>query len=248
MSASTAMPSAMPMPPRLMIVAGTPSAHIAPNVSSSTTGSVSERDQRAAPVQQEQQDHQHDDADLLAERAQQRVAHARRQIRAVVGRDDVDVGGDAGVEPLGIGRSVRQLARLARDRALDLVDERRDVGVAPGDDDPAHRAHAAQVGEARLHVLVLAHERDVASADGGLRRRRAADDRQRLEIAIERHVRRHAVPGAREDAARNAATHVGEGQAALAQLARLDVDAHLAADRRRPTRPRRRPGSRRARA
>ena len=73
MSASTAIPSAIPIPPRLMMVAGTPRIHMAPNVSSRTTGSVSEGDHRAAHREQEQQETEDHHADLLGERAQERV-------------------------------------------------------------------------------------------------------------------------------------------------------------------------------
>ena len=60
-SASTAMPSAMAIPPRLMTVTGTPNSLSAANVRSTMSGSVHHRDQRARRVQQEQEDHEGDD-------------------------------------------------------------------------------------------------------------------------------------------------------------------------------------------
>ena len=124
----------------------------------------------------------------------------------------------------GSAAPVRQLPALARDGLLDRRDQRGDVGVAPGDHDAAHGAHAAEIGEAGLHVLGEANERDVADAHRG-RSGGALAHRQRLELG-ERGLG-HAVDR-RRTAARKRGAHVGEGQAPLAQLARLDVDAHLA--------------------
>src|SRR4029077_9885726 len=82
-----------------------------------------ERDQRASHRQQEDQDDQDDHHDLLGEGAEQRVAHAGGEIGPVVGGGDVDDGGGAGVEPLAVGGAMGELAALAGDGALDLLDQ-----------------------------------------------------------------------------------------------------------------------------
>ena len=65
MSASTAMPSAIPIPPRLMIVAGAPATHIAANASSKTSGKRQQGDEGAPAVQEKEQRDDDDDRHLL---------------------------------------------------------------------------------------------------------------------------------------------------------------------------------------
>ena len=88
-SASTAMPSAIAIPPRLMTVAGTPNSRNAANVSSTMNGSVTIGNQRACRMQQEQQDHEGDHHDLLGHRAHQRVLDPAGQLGAIVEHVDL---------------------------------------------------------------------------------------------------------------------------------------------------------------
>ena len=88
-------------------------------------------------------------ADLLGQRAQQRVLDSIGQVQSAVDRDDLDV-----------AREV--LLRLFQ-RALDRLDDRPRICVALGDDDsPADLRVTAQVGDADRHVRGERRVGDVA--------------------------------------------------------------------------------------
>ena len=78
-SASTVAPIAIAMPPRLMIVDGMSSRYIGMNGERDAIGRLQDRQQRAAEVEQEQDDHQADDDRLL----DQRVLRACRSTRSI---------------------------------------------------------------------------------------------------------------------------------------------------------------------
>ena len=187
-----------------------------------------ERHQRAARVQEENQDDQDDDADLLGQRAQERVPRALGEVDAVVGGGDADLGCGARVHPARIGRAVGQLSALASDGLLHRFDQLFEIGVAARDDDPAYRLDPREVCHARRHVLGEADARDVADPRGALSR---DPDRCRFEIG-QRHFRGRIVAPLGDGPQRG--YHIGEGEGTLAQLARFHLDADLpdvAADR-----------------
>ena len=142
------------------------------------------RRQRAAPVQQEHQNHQHDDGHFLGQRPQQRVLDPIGQVHSAVDRDDLDV-----------AREV--LLRLFQ-LALDRLDDRPRICVALGDDDsPGHLRVTAQVGDADRHVRGERGVGDIAEqplrvvgrgAEAGCR---SSKDRGCRERPPSRNRRRH---------------------------------------------------------
>ena len=173
-----------------------------------------ERHQRAARVEEKQEHDQHQDRDLLGERARQAVSHAARQVRPIVDGDQLAAGGKPGA--------------LAVEHALDLRDHGGDVRAAAGDHDAADRGHeAAEVGHAGGHAGRDANARDVGDAPGGrwrgARRRRRADRRCR-------DVRADLLDGAAGALAQGGARacdDVGERHARVPQLVRASLDQQL---------------------
>ena len=99
-------------------------------------------------VQKKHQDDQHQHRDLFAQRAQEAVLHAARQLGTIVDGDQLGAGGQA--------------AARAVEHPLDRGDHGGDVGAAAGDDDAADGGNeAAEVGHARRHPARDAHARDV---------------------------------------------------------------------------------------
>ena len=76
--ASTIAPIATAMPPSDMMLAVSPWYDIGTNASSTADRQGEDRDQRAARVQQEDEDHERDDEHLLDQRARAACAIASR--------------------------------------------------------------------------------------------------------------------------------------------------------------------------
>ena len=88
-SASTANPSAMAMPPRLITVTGNARKAHGREREQHDQGQRQQRHQRAAAMKQEDQDHQRHHRDLLGDGTHQRLLDTRRQLRAVIANTEL---------------------------------------------------------------------------------------------------------------------------------------------------------------
>ena len=114
----------------LITVAGTPITRIAANVSSTTSGSVSNGTTRCARVHQEQHDHEHDHEHFFPHRSQQRVLDASGELRAVVDHAELAARGQrAGVRARSFCLTWAMTARTSAPRLAITIPPT--TGVAP---------------------------------------------------------------------------------------------------------------------
>ena len=168
--ASTIAPIAIAMPPSDMMLALTPCQRMTMNAASTPIGKRHHRDQRRAQVEQEDRADQRDDDELLDELGAQVVDGAVDQLRAVVGRHDLDA------RAAGWASSVSSLALTASMVVRAFLPER--MTTTP----PATSPWPSSSAMPRRSSGPSLHRRDVAQQD----RRRAGDRERDAAEVVER--------------------------------------------------------------
>ena len=181
-----------------------------------------EYDDRAAPMQQEDEHHERNDRDLLAEHAAQGVQDAVGQVEAVVGRDEPHPRGQTTALVVHHLRHGLDHGRYIRVRARD--DDAAEDGGHGRHHGHIHAAPGARTGVVRVighplrHLIGFAHGRHVADTLGFAARR--AHGKWRVEEAVARRASEERRAQSRE--------HIVESDPARAKLLGANLHHQLA--------------------